>query len=265
MTTRTAVAQQSKREILGLIGATALTMAVLGGVAISHIRPESETTAPATSATTRIINEGVTSRGGVAERFADQQAETAFRGEATIIRGGMAEFYSDRQVPAGTREAQVPVMGGLAEMYRNRIGVPFAYDGPAFTPGLQSDTMGRAAGRLTDQRAAGREASVPTMGGMAEHYADQRAAASRTISTPVTVPTAQQLAEWDQEQRYQETAAAVLSARATTAASRFDSRIGGLAEMYLDASGAPAFPGLTVLAGTRRSDSMGGLAEMYAG
>ena len=148
MTTQTTTMQPSTKGVRAFIGATAATLAVLGGALLWQVRPTSETAAPATTTMVSTMNDGVAPLGGLAEQYHEQQQTAAAVAAARVTTtGGMAEFYA-AQAPVATTAA-VTTMGGMAERYR-------------------------------EQQAAARTAAAQLehMGGMAELYREQGQRAS---------------------------------------------------------------------------------------
>lgn len=96
MTTRTTSIQPAKQGLFTLIGATAASLAVIGGVAVWQVRSTSGT---------------ATLRGGLSEFYAERAAALISAPALTI--GGMAELYAERATAASV--APVTTMGGMAE------------------------------------------------------------------------------------------------------------------------------------------------------
>lgn len=130
MTTQTTTIRASKLGARALFGTTAITLTLLGGALLWHMRSVNQPAA-SSSTTTSVINEGATPLGGLAEQYQDQAQTTAAAAQVTP-RGGMAELYADQVVPMTDHEmdarlgfgdsisgATAPV-GGLAEMYRDQ-------------------------------------------------------------------------------------------------------------------------------------------------
>lgn len=148
MTTRATTIQASKQRARALIGATAATIALVGGALLWQARPATETAMPATATTGSTFvgstfNEGVAPLGGLAEQAREaQQAEAARAAARVTTRGGMAEFYAERTPVTAT--ARVTAQGGMAELY------------------AEQQTAARASAALLER-----------IGGMAELYRDQ--------------------------------------------------------------------------------------------
>lgn len=121
MTRQTITIEQSKPDVRALIGMTAATLAVLGGVLLWQVRPIAETATPVTSATSSTVSDGVAPRGGLAERYLEQQRESAAREAARVTTmGGIAEMYAGQEAEARATVERESRMGGMAEMYRDQ-------------------------------------------------------------------------------------------------------------------------------------------------
>jgi hypothetical protein len=172
MTVQTTTIQHSKREVLGLIGATVFTCAVLGGVALWQVWPSGQAAAPATRATT--------------------SAAIAF-------------------VPEPESPLNAPVAG--------------ATGGAAVAPArtiLTVDSVDQVATAYSEfvERMRALDGSVPL-------------AVTVVIAAGSTDSMARLFAEWDQEQRYAETVAAIIAARMAVT-SELDSQSVGVADHYRD-------------------------------
>src|SRR3712207_361775 len=77
MTTQTTTIQSSTKGMRALIGATAATVAVLGGALLWQARPASETATPAATTSIGTSSEGVVPLGGMAEQYREQQEAAA--------------------------------------------------------------------------------------------------------------------------------------------------------------------------------------------
>ena len=120
MTTQTTTIQPSTTGLRALIGATAASLALLGGALLWEARSNSETATLAPTPGISTSSEGVAPLGGLAEQYREQQQAQAEHAAAHVTtRGGMAEFYVEQGVPV-VRTAAVTPLGGLAELYRDQ-------------------------------------------------------------------------------------------------------------------------------------------------
>ena len=117
MTTQTTTIQPGTKGVHALIGAAAASLAVLGGALLWQGRQSSETAAPVMTTSSSTISEGVAPLGGLAEQYRDEQQAQAAQVTTT---GGMAELYAEQQTAARTVAAQLERMGGMAELYRHQ-------------------------------------------------------------------------------------------------------------------------------------------------
>ena len=120
MTTQTTTIRTSSGGMRALIGATAASLAVLGGALLWQARPASETAAPAATATVSTMSEGVTPQGGLAEQYRDQERATAAAAAARVTTaGGMAELYAQQRADRFADEAaRLNALGGADAPYR---------------------------------------------------------------------------------------------------------------------------------------------------
>ena len=120
MTTQATTVRRSKQGTWGLIGATAATLAVLGGALLWQGRPSSEVAAPDTTGTiATTMQDGTAPRGGLAELYRDQADAAAAERDARVTTiGGMAEFYAAQQAEAAATAELEGRIGGMAELYR---------------------------------------------------------------------------------------------------------------------------------------------------
>jgi hypothetical protein len=127
MTTRTTTIRTSSGGMRGLIGATAAGLAVLGGALLWQARPASETAAPVATTSVASYREGAAPLGGLAEQYRDEAAAQAAREAARVTtRGGLAELYAERQAAARAEVARLERMGGMAELYRDQAAAAIA-------------------------------------------------------------------------------------------------------------------------------------------
>ena len=121
MTTHTTTIQAHTKGMRALIGATAATLAVLGGALLWQVQPTSETAAPRATTTSSRTSEGVAPLGGLAELYREQREAAAATATARVTtRGGLAELYGEQQAAARTTAALLERMGGMAELYRDQ-------------------------------------------------------------------------------------------------------------------------------------------------
>ena len=114
MTTQTTTIRTSSSGMRALIGATAASLAVLGGALLWQARPASETASPA--ATVSTMNEGVAPMGGLAEQYRDEQRAQEAR---VTTEGGMAELYAQQRADRFADEAaRLRDLGGADVPYR---------------------------------------------------------------------------------------------------------------------------------------------------
>lgn len=102
MTTQTTTIRASSSGMRALIGAAAAGLAVLGGALLWQARPASEPAPPAAITTIGRTSEGAAPLGGLAERYAEEQAAARAAVARLERMGGMAELYRD-QAAAGAR------------------------------------------------------------------------------------------------------------------------------------------------------------------
>ena len=120
MTTQTTTIQPSTKGIRTLLGATAASLALLGGVLLWQVRPTTETAAPVATMNSSTNSVGVASLGGLAEQYHEQQQAAAAAARARVTtRGGMAEHYAEQDAESRRTAAQLEHMGGMAELYRD--------------------------------------------------------------------------------------------------------------------------------------------------
>lgn len=119
MTTRTTTLHRDKGGMRELIGATALTLAVLSGGALWQVRDAGDTPATPTVAARGTVGDGVVPMGGMAERYAELERAAAAAREARVpTMGGMAELYTHRAAEAAAVAELEARLGGQAELYR---------------------------------------------------------------------------------------------------------------------------------------------------
>ena len=123
MTTQTTTIQPSTKGMRALIAATAATLALVGGTILWQTRPTSEMTAAvATTISTR--SEGIAPLGGLAEQYRDvQQAQAAREAARVTTRGGMAEPYAEQETDMRANVERESRLGGMAELYREQARV----------------------------------------------------------------------------------------------------------------------------------------------
>ena len=117
MTTQVTTVQQSKQGVRALIGATALAVMVLGGTAIWQLRPSSEATTPDARTVTAVTTEAGAPVGGMAELYhAAQQAQAVREAAQVTTHGGMAELYAEQQAENRASIERESRLGGMAEL-----------------------------------------------------------------------------------------------------------------------------------------------------
>jgi hypothetical protein len=113
MTTDTTAIQASKQGRWALIGATTVTMALLGGAAFWQPRPSGEAASPRTTSAMVGTMATIGDMGGLTGP--PQAAREAVR---MTMWGGLAELYAERERETQASLALVERMGGMAELYR---------------------------------------------------------------------------------------------------------------------------------------------------
>jgi hypothetical protein len=98
----------------------ALTFTAMLALALWQIRPDSRPTPPPAGVNAGVVSDGTMPRGGVAEYLRDQQ-ETAPPSSRVTARCGMAELYAEREAEARARVARLDHLGGMAELVRHQM------------------------------------------------------------------------------------------------------------------------------------------------
>ena len=121
MTTRTITIQPSSNGMRSLIGAAAASLVLLGGALLWQARSTGEIAAPVATNTISTSREGVAPLGGLAERYREQQEAAAAAAAARVTtRGGMAELYAEQEADGRSAIELESRMGGMAELYRDQ-------------------------------------------------------------------------------------------------------------------------------------------------
>ena len=119
MTTQATTIRRDKSGIWGAIGTTALTLALLGGVALWQARHAGEIPAPMSNAVSSTVDDGAGPLGGMTERYAELEREAAAQRAARVTTtSGMAEVYAARAAKAAAIAELEGRIGGMAELYR---------------------------------------------------------------------------------------------------------------------------------------------------
>ena len=120
MTTRTTTITTNTKSMRAVIAAAAASLAMLGGTLLWQALPASETATPVATTRTGTSSEGAAPMGGLAEQYHDeQQARAAREAGQVTTRGGMAEHYAEQPVPVAATEP-ITTTGGMAELYAER-------------------------------------------------------------------------------------------------------------------------------------------------
>ena len=137
MTTRTTTIEANTKGTRALIGATAATLALLGGALLWQARPSGEAATPraTASSSTSTVNEGgapavtdaeMYQRGQQAEAAPERTVNRVLVGSEAVAAAAPAgpvtdqEMYRAWQAAARTGAVQPEPMGGLAELYRDQ-------------------------------------------------------------------------------------------------------------------------------------------------
>ena len=120
MTTQatTLIREQGRHGLRSLVGMTAATLAVLGGVVLWQVQAGGHEAAPSTSATVGTIGEGATPQGGLAELYRDRAREAMGIWAQPAFVPEPESTLNASYLPAATAIAPTSdTMSGMAELY----------------------------------------------------------------------------------------------------------------------------------------------------